>query len=1427
MGLFDGLKKKVEGVVAQVNPLDGGRTYQTVMQRGAQFAPRPQASAFNQLSNSGPANFIRQPIHQVSTPQSGVMGFVNQAPKIASSPFQPQYRALQGTTDLARAGIGALTHNPIAAHNALNAAKQDYQAIQHTAQAFLTKPIAETATTVSHPFTQHTYQPTGGLQKFAFGDAPIQNVQKKVANNYQTHSNLSTPARIGLAGAEGLASLAQDAPVATGALKGVKVAARNAKPLSQVAHESAAAQVGLKPHQIINDNEANTLRDYADAITGSKVANVNQTHAQARAVGNNIGLDLTSGNPHDRVDRIYSYLQQLKDYNNHRNSMLQGGYAKIPTGKGDPAPDLHPEQKQFINEYANMLESMGQGNGVNITADGRRVSNNVRSAADKGRSLTKADWFERARAEIESGKAGYGASDEYKRLPSLQPIQADKTPELLPNAESNVFAQNPLRADAPTPHVSSVGDVLSTRKAVVEPQTKAGGIQLQSRTPDSKMESSLPILNTKMTSKLDKALRSTRSIIERQGEHGKALGNMLQGARDSQELTLAQWQKALPTVTKIARKDANRLRGGGDYENFVNATQGLEQPRNTKVAQAVQEWQALHPTIRQRGVSAGLDIGDLGPQYYPHFIDYEHIFKDTNTYNKAINHLVETGQAVDQADAIKKLNYAKDVSRNREFGNLEASRLLDLPFYDKTPNSLISYLNGSAKRIAQTETFGKQDERALDLITKLGKQGYDTEAAKNAYDVAVGAKQYNPNASAVSGAIRKYITTTRLGLGALTNVSQNVNTGIVTGHLRTMGAALKQLDPKTRAFVGDTGVIADAVLNDLKGQAGYSSFSQKVLGKGINKITAPGFGTVEKMNRSIAATAGRDYALRLAQKGDEATLRNLGVKGPIQNKTLTEAQQIQAARKVVEKTQFKVDPQDLPGWADSPGGKLVSQFRTFSYKQGEFVANEILKPAAHGNLMPLGRFLTALPLGYALYETKRVIAGRPEEENKGKIALQTAQNIGGLGLAFDLYQSMNPLGSKYIPSDRRTSMTFGALGGPAVGVGAQGIGAVSDLIQRKNTPVDESRLKGKVVIGKTPDSYTDATPAARFALQQVPIVGTAIKNRVLPFTTESNADAGKLASSPKSSGSNSADKLTVDQRLKQSFTKPVDFNGKQVPFGQLKESDMKTLAETDPNARAMLRDYQAAKKAFGPRDVYTEKNDPLHTKAESLGLTDSVDAYLKASDRFTGKGKDSYLEKPMDTKYQNIYDQASRVKIDGMPDLPKTNGTVEAYLKYLSDSQNGSAFKQNQMKRDFLKTAYQQSFPKEIRDIKGGSTNEILGALKRGDIQKESLDKAVALDNMLFMNGITTSLDIPKTLRKALGYGIPDGNGGSGGSGGKGKKGKGFNAIALKTTPISKESGIQVSRPSGQLSKKPGIKIASAKQAKVRLSAPKIKGAVG
>jgi hypothetical protein len=1094
----------------------------------------------------------------------------------------------------------------------------------------------------------------------------------------------------------------------------------------------------------------------------------------------------------------------------------QGGYIQLP-GRTDP----------LIQEYADLLKKIGEGNGVDINPEtGARMTNNYRSADLKGKQMSKADWYAEAEKQIKEGKADPDFMSYYNEANNPE------VKSLLSEAEAGKFGKEPLgevaqqplapkaetptRRVAPPPEFDPMERVFAANpmaKKMADLQAKRANTQVETNqkiNEDFKEKGAeLPTEGVKLTKNIDKAFRSTRSIIERQGEAGKELAGDLQRSRDVEEVYQAEILKSIPTVRSLK---------GKDYENFVDATQGLAKANSPKVEQAVAEWKAVHPAIRDRAIAAGLDVGDLGESYYPHMIDYDEVFKDKNKYNQAINHIVETGQAANAEEAIQLLGYARDVSRNRKFGNLEASRLVDIPFYDKTKNSLTSYIQGSSKRIAQAEIFGKSDEKALEKIARIGKEGGDTEAAKNAYDVAVGARQYSPTSSKVSGAIRKYNTVTKLGLGALTNMSQNVNTGIVTGHLRTVKSMLKQVDPKTRSFVEDTGVVADAVINDLKKNQGYTTFTSKVLGKGLNLVTAPGFGAVEKFNRAVAATAGRDYALRLAQTGDEATLRKLGVTGTI-GKELTEEQQIQAARKVVEKTQFKVDPQDLPGWTDTPGGKLVSQFRTFSYNQGKFFSNEILKPVKNGNFMPLGRLLAAMPLGYALYEGRRMIDGRPEEENYTKRVLAMFNKIGGAGLVSDVVQGVNPIGSKYLPSDRRQSMAVSTFLGPTAGSATQAVGAVSDAVQRKNLPKDESRLEGKVAVGKTGDSYTDLTSLSRFGLQQVPIVGGPIKNRVLPFKKESEADAGKdpvkdlIASKASAADVNTTGKEDFDKIAKAAFSTP---EGKK--FIKLKNDDeRKDYARQSDENRKLYDNYENMKKAFGKPGFYPsgmskesasvlDKRNKLDSKARDAwdnNLSNKL-SYEKATfekDKLDGKLDDTEIAKKTleQAKMQYALDNGVKTSkdVDSLFEQPKHKYAwkVKEWEEKSKDSKYVDSTDDFKDQEELEKLGVQKDFSKKAVDIFSMSEKRLSTYLDSiGGTDKQTWDELVKLDQAMINAGLqkTSKLD--------------GGGSGKGRKGGKGKKipdGLLSKAINVPSVGKVRQSSISTKAPSAPSFKAP------------------------
>lgn len=633
----------------------------------------------------------------------------------------------------------------------------------------------------------------------------------------------------------------------------------------------------------------------------------------------------------------------------------------------------------------------------------------------------------------------------------------------------------------------------------------------------------LPVNPPQRIGLLQKAFNRARNVIASQGEAGKALADSLQQVRNQAETTAGNWTLQMPTV---------RALNNNEFKNFVDVAEGNTSPISQKVAQAVQEWTKIREDVYSIAKQSGFDIGRL-ENYFPHTYDPA-IFTNKNKYNEAINHLVNSGQAKTQTEAIRILSHVQDIIRNRRHGNLEIERLVNLPNYEKTKNALFGYLDSAANRIAQVNTFGQNDEGALKLIEQIARQGGDASTVKDMFDIAVGAKKYGETSQQISRTLRNFNTVTKLGLGAITNAGQSVNTATVTGAVRTLLNAPKAVFSKeSKDFALKVGTTLDTVLQQLREGGGYE-------GK-LGQLGAPGFNVVEKFNRTLASIAGRDYARSLAQKGDTTTLAKMGI--VLKGNKLTPEQEIQAARNIVERTQFKVDPQDLPGWASSPLGKIVSQFRTFSYNQSAFMGREVIGPALKGNVAPLLRFVgIGIPIGIGLQTTKNILRNRKDEENPIKRVQQGFGQVGGLGLAGDIVTGLFPMNGRYLDPNRATTMAIGTLGGPTLGTIAEGYGSLTNAIQGKPANL------------------------GRFALKQVPLVGSTLQNTILPYKSQSG-DVNRRFDfgAQKVEANSNTEAPTVKKVIDNSSLTPVEEANIKNQISQLDKKEKEILANSGMN----------------------------------------------------------------------------------------------------------------------------------------------------------------------------------------------------------------------------------------------------------------------
>jgi hypothetical protein len=296
-----------------------------------------------------------------------------------------------------------------------------------------------------------------------------------VGNQYQETGHLD-PKRLAQDTAMGAVMNAGIPAAARGVAKGAPIVAENApriikqgaQAVDDATHSAIRAVTpkfgGMTKGEIVfNLKDLSDLRDYRDSLISNydDVPTAQRGIAGAHKIMNEHGHNFLQGSRADQIAKIDQFLEQngeaVAEYQKHLGDMHdihmaaqrsgQGGYIKIPGGSKDPAPDLHPVQKDFINNYAEMIKGIDEGvSGGDKIPDGHggyhRTSEHTpfyrQVFQEKGRAPTQYEWFQEARRQVESGQGAYGASDEYKQLAEQHGLSGDPFEQQMQSARDKV-----------------------------------------------------------------------------------------------------------------------------------------------------------------------------------------------------------------------------------------------------------------------------------------------------------------------------------------------------------------------------------------------------------------------------------------------------------------------------------------------------------------------------------------------------------------------------------------------------------------------------------------------------------------------------------------------------------------------------------------------------------------------------------------------------------------------------------------------------------------------------------------------------------------------------------------------------------------------------------------------------------------------------
>lgn len=681
----------------------------------------------------------------------------------------------------------------------------------------------------------------------------------------------------------------------------------------------------------------------------------------------------------------------------------------------------------------------------------------------------------------------------------------------------------------------------------------------------------------------DDTFRSAKGVIEGFGDTGKRIVNTLNKAEEEGALFAGNQLNELNRVVKNL-SDVEK-------QSLADVIEGNKKPVSETQSIAVDTWRSIADDIQKRATDAGLDVGYL-ENYFP-----RHILKDGDSFAGSIQR-----------------------GAPRRFGNLELTRQSDLP-YDKDPSVLFDYIERANKRIADTLNFGAKDEVLYDMANKITQEGGDSQQVVKYLDQILGKNQ--PTAfDKASETIRGVQSVSKLGFTSpITNLTQNISTLTRTDPDSMARALHKTLTNFDEAY--ETAVKVDEVTPGLKRVFEDYTGNKQYVSKWLNKI---GFSQAEDFNRIIAVNAGLDYTdklIRQAGEGSESAIRELQRLG-FDTTDLGKIDPLLGARRISQETQFSTKPGELPyGWNTSIG-KVLTQFKSFAYKQTGFMKDQAVRvasEASQGNFKPLTNALIAYGVaapvvGEVVNDLKAIINNKEREDT-------------------------DTLSERYI-SNILAASSFGLLDSTGALFGQYGPGGVTSTLLG---PTAGDAIKfGEVVSGVTGDKY-DRRKALRSVLKTIPGVGRTISNTVVPNSYVDNIDLfGQNLGV--NEGLNESDKQTYntikerDPQAAQLFKNKQQANREEPSF--LQRLFTGNTQVSVPSKNASKEERQAFERQMGDLldNGITPTNEELSTYFFD-GQTANTNSIKERSDVF------KQLSKAFDDEYYTNEQKRSILKASG------------------------------------------------------------------------------------------------------------------------------------------------------------------------------------
>ena len=382
--------------------------------------------------------------------------------------------------------------------------------------------------------------------------------------------------------------------------------------------------------------------------------------------------------------------------------------------------------------------------------------------------------------------------------------------------------------------------------------------------------------------------------------------------------------------------------------------------------------------------------------------------------------------------------------------------LLD-PFRIRNPDKIMDrYLNDVYRRIEHARVFGKNDELALETLAKIEKDmlpsGNSVQAVKLAREFYMKQKgdsaqswilqqhqQAAPMLKAFNGKVAAFevfklaysqiLQPTSALVNGTTALSRTmpIRKALAT-NIKTLFQSLKNTgehaDFAQRAASGINVGLIDHISTatseaTLFGRSEFATNRLKWINSPQGFLEAIQFFRVEKFTQRWATMQGKALFEHLMEKNEailngtltkaneiksiRKQMEELGLDWNKRSQEFTMRDQYQASLRFNRAVNFIDGSRQLPHVWNSPYASTIRMYKTFSYRQGGFVMDNIIDPLKAGNWKPAAVFLGAsAPAGWTVNQIRDFIKADDREYSNTAALIRSMSMAGGLGYFVDL-----------------------------------------------------------------------------------------------------------------------------------------------------------------------------------------------------------------------------------------------------------------------------------------------------------------------------------------------------------------------------------------------------------------------------------------